>query len=78
MFLTAVGLSIFGTRIILLGILFTYSVRSLGDSTFDIARYLICWWDDIMGIKSSKAYRLFGAFILLIGRSRKILLSLCF
>ena len=72
------GTSIFGTKIMLDGNNFVYRIISEEDFTLDIARYLICLLDLIIGTNSFIVYWLFGGLTRLIGKSRKILCCLCF
>src|SRR3989344_4858679 len=77
-FFTPLEFSILGTIVIYCGMTSMYFFKSLGDSTFEIAKYSIFGCECIIGIRSSKEYLLLGGFVLPIGRSRKIICLLCF
>ena len=72
MFKTAVGLSIFGTILISLGITLMYMLRSSDELTFETAKYLIFLFVLRIENRSSKVYLLFGGLILPFGKSRNI------
>ena len=72
MFKTAVGLSIFGTILIALGITLVYMLRSSDELTLETAKYLIFLFVLRIENRSSNVYLLFGGLTLPFGKSRKI------